>query len=273
MEASSSTRRRSLVTLPLFMGALLPFGLSMYFHTHGPAAQPVAKGAERSPLVFGQYMVDLGLAPAGGKLVRAWYAFMNKGTRPLTVKDIVASCQCIHPQYMDDKRVYAPGEKGRIDVFIDTTKETSGEKEFLLRVPYESGAKTGEEELTFRVTLPEPQVALLPRSLIFYQFNEQEQTQLVSIVDNRPAPLTFQSLEQTSELARPLAEATLVGTTDADNRRTITISVKVPGKVPERRIRESIIVKTDDSEFGTIRIPLWIDGRKITLSHPEKKAE
>lgn len=271
------TRKKSLVTFPLFMGALLPFAFSMYFHTHPPVAQSVEKGMNRPPLVFGQYMVNKGLVPPGSKIETAWFAFMNKGTEPITLKAPVASCECVNPRYLDDKlidekTVYRPGEKGRVYVSLDTTKESEGEKEFSITVPYESGTRADAVELTFRIALPKPQVAVVPQSLLFYQLNREEQTQKVEIIDNRAKPLEVLGIEHKSPEAVPLARWKLEGTEDRDGVRTITISVHVAGNVPERRIIESLYVKTNDTEYGTLRIPVMIDGRKISFSHPRSEA-
>jgi len=269
--SKETTRRRSLVTWPLFLGALLPFGFSMYFHTHPPASAQIEKTRERTPLVFGQYMVDLRRVEAGHEVEHAWFEFMNKGDAPLTVSPAITSCQCLRTQYRGDKRVFQPGEHGKIDVFIETAKESAGQKEFQIAVPYQMGSKQGEEQLTFRVTLPEPQVALDKRALLFYpaiQTSEAEKTQVVSIIDTRPSPLSVMSLQPTSELTKPLSQAKVVDVVDEGHARKIVISVRVDGEIPDRSIRESIHVKTDDPQHKTIRIPIWIDGRRITLSHP-----
>lgn len=274
--APAKSSRRTLITVPLIVGALLPFGLSIYFCTQTPTAQAVTVSTQRSPIAFGQYMVNLGLVPAGRKYESAWFAFMNKGTETLTLGKPIASCQCINPSYIDDKmqgqkNMFRPGEKGKVQVYMETARETAGEKEFQITVPWECGTQKGEAELTFRLALPEPQVVLNPSALIFYNLNLDDQKREFKIVDNRSKPLNFVGFEQTSELPKPISEVKYERTEDADGVRTITFTVNVAGKMPDRRVRESIHIQTDDPEFKTLRLPLWLDGRKISMSHPTEE--
>ncbi|MEX2286935.1 MAG: hypothetical protein WD648_07590, partial [Planctomycetaceae bacterium] len=104
--------------------------------------------------------------------------------------------------------------------------------------------------------------AVHPRALLFYQLDGQESTQQVAVVDNRATPLNVLGVESSSQMV----SAKLTEVKNEGGVHTATILVTVPANVPQQRIHEFLTVRTDDKEYGTLKIPVMIEGRKIGFS-------
>lgn len=239
--------------LLLSIAASIPIWLSLFFHTRGPAAQEVIDHRERPALAFDQYMVNLGETSPTQQASARFY-FTNRGERPVEVKKLRPSCGCLNPRLA--KRTYKPGESGQFSLRMQTANEEPGQHEYYVDVLYED-PKPREVRLTFKVELPEHQVVVRPKALIFYQFGNQPTEKGLVVTDHRSQPLEVVDVESSSKLATARIEKTeeLPG-----QPRHTYLKVKVPGRVPVGRHRALVQLKTDDPAYPVLRVPLLIQG-------------
>ncbi|HUU84444.1 MAG TPA: DUF1573 domain-containing protein [Phycisphaerae bacterium] len=81
-------------------------------------AGPVAHGPTTGPRIeFDRPSRDLGPVQYSKRIVHADYSFRNTGDEPLEIKEIKPGCGCTG--FRIDQQVYAPGEKGRLDITVD----------------------------------------------------------------------------------------------------------------------------------------------------------
>lgn len=85
----------------------------------------------------------------GEETVPLRFAFSNPESRPITVLHVNASCGCTTATL--EKKTYAPGEKGQIDVVFDA-RNLSGVQEKTIQVFTDDSPKP--TVLTVRVTIP-----------------------------------------------------------------------------------------------------------------------
>ncbi len=87
----------------------------------------MADSAKTGPVMqFEQEHLDLGKIQQG-KTPKGYFKLLNIGDEPLIINEIKASCGCTAA--IVDKKQIAPGEKGKIEITVDTTgKELDIEK-------------------------------------------------------------------------------------------------------------------------------------------------
>jgi hypothetical protein len=76
--------------------------------------------------------------PAGAPSVEADFRFENRGSSPVTIKDVTTSCGCTSAT--PDKTTYAPGESG------------------VLHVVFNTAGRSGRQSKSIHVTTDEPKV-------------------------------------------------------------------------------------------------------------------
>jgi hypothetical protein len=261
MEGNAKSVRTS--SALLFLGAVLPFLLSCAAFAVGSTAKQATQGAKRPALAFEQYLVNLGPVPVKN-FVFARFAFTNTGSTTVKVTSLEGSCSCLKPRL--EKRIYQPGESGKFFLQVETPKETPGRKEYFCTVKYED-PQPREVELTFQVILPVRGVAVKPRGLAFYQLGGDSTTQNLFVTDFRPQPLHVSAVECNADFVSvKLAEADK----DEDGNRRYRISVTVAAKVPPGKHWPIVVIRTDDPEFSTLKVPLRVQGpesKAIQVSH------
>lgn len=243
----------------------LPMGAATASYFSQSPARPMTDTPTRPGLAFHQYLVDLGAVRPTGEIA-ARFSFANTGTETVVIQEIVPSCGCLKP--MLKQKVWAPGQQGDFVARIHTANEAPGPREYTLLVKY-TDPEPREETLTFRVKLPENQVLIRPRSLIFYQLNGNESTQEVVVTDQRQRTLRLEKVFTSN----PYVKAELApNSMDEDGRLQQRIKITVTGKVPARQFHTLVSVLTDDPGYRTLTIPLMIQGPVPALAQPKKSS-
>lgn len=255
-------KRPSLTDKISAAGIAIPFLMAVTAYCIGPRAKAMAVAAVRPALAFDQYLVDLGpVAPS--EEVFAHFDFTNRGRSPIKVTKLVPSCGCLQPR--TNKSVYRPGESGNFVVHVKTANENPGLKEYRIGVQY-TDPEPREAEVTFRVILPDNQVMVRPRALIFYPFQGQVARQTIEITDKRAAHLNIVKVECTKNLAEVWEEGSQV---DDEGHWHGRLKINVPTKLPPGRHEAMVRIFTDDPEYKTLRVPLIIsDGTLKPIVDP-----
>jgi hypothetical protein len=222
----------------------------------GSTFTPIVPAPKRPALAFAQKLVDLGeVAPT--EEVMAHFDFTNRGDDVVTIKELIPSCGCLQPTIA--KKIYYPGQRGHFELRVQTANQTVGAKEYKVTVKY-ADPEPQEVDLVFRVTLPENQVFIEPRSLAVYQWTDQPLQKKVEIVDRRGKSLNIVRVDCTrSQIARvELGDVEV----DENGHMHHPLMVTIPGGLPEAKVHAMIRVFTDDPEYKMLRVPLVIESRK-----------
>ncbi len=284
-----STETRKLVsTLPsisktrtaLLLAALVPFLVAVGVQIKGASVNQFASTKPLEPLVFSQYLVNLGPIPPGERYASAYFIFKNNGSSKITLKSPVPSCSCIHPRLDEEQRDYAPGELGRLFVALETAKEPPGPRQYSITIPYEvAGEKpvadqprVREIELMFKVTLPESDVVVQPRGIAVIHSQKQETTRTVKVLDRRPVPLEVTGVDTTS----PRIVARVVGTGQSEGGyRATEIEIIAKGALPGQTMHETVTIRTNDAKYRTLSVPVMVSEPRWQQSElpPEHRSD
>ncbi len=98
-------------------------------------------------------------AVLGQDTIEVSFPFVNRGSAPVTISHVQASCGCVVPSF--DKKTFAPGEKGALSAVFDA-RGRSGPEEKTLQVFFVGVAEPAV--LSLRVTIP-VWVEITPRLL------------------------------------------------------------------------------------------------------------
>ncbi|MEO1995600.1 MAG: DUF1573 domain-containing protein, partial [Planctomycetaceae bacterium] len=211
----------------LWLAALLPTGIAALIHLAGPQTQATAKPAQQRALVFERYMVHPYVHTARST-ISAQFRFVNRGPHAVHIQKIDRSCGCLNRGL--SQRTFQPGESGHIALQVETANETPGHKQYYADVHYaDMDVKDAEPQtvrLRFQVDLPERQVSVRPKALIFYQLGTEARTREIVVSDYRKRRLRILSTSSSSPLAH-------VRTTGIDEQnqgeRKLMVEVTVAG--------------------------------------------
>lgn len=245
---------RSARLLWIWSAALTPFAAAVLVHTVRPPLPCAIAAPDRPALVFEQYLVDLGRVLPTTE-VRGTFAFRNRGESPVRITDVHPSCGCLLPRL--STKELAPGETGYIVLRMQPANESPGRKTYTADVRYED-PRPHEVRLTFRVEVPERQLMVRPRGLLFYQLGEKPTTQWLTVSDARDNPATVTGVSVNKDW---IAVALLETRQGESGARETEVKVTVPAEVPPGRHEAWVTVETDDPDSPVLRVPLMIQGR------------
>lgn len=247
----SAPKNRSGMRVILLVAALVPFGWAIAQRVTGSEPAAVQPAPERPGLVFHQLMVDVGRVPTM-RTVGARFWFTNRGKTPVRILDMEPSCGCLSPRLK--KRIYQPGERGEIILPVQTPNQSPGPHEYRVKVKY-TDPEPNEATLTFRVTLPEKQVMVEPRSVMVYSFGTGEVMRTLAVTDYPDFGLKLTAAQ--CDLGWVLVELGKT-VTDPDGHARHLVYVTVPGDVPNGRYRAIISISTDHPKYPVIRVPMIV---------------
>lgn len=238
--------------LLLAVCALSPFLLSLMAQFRAPVPQPLSIAPLRPSLVFQQYMLRP-FVPEPRAVVNARFRFVNEGRETVRIGEIERSCGCLGQKISDP--VVEPGESGEILLQVQTASESPGLKEFWAIVHF-TDPEPRQVKLTMKVNIPEHQVSVQPKALLFYQLGTEPVTQQVTVIDSR-----LQSLNVTDvECSSPLIQVGEVRSIRQRDRVEHVLEVVVPGEVPPGQHRAILTFHTDDFAFPQIVVPIFVHG-------------
>ncbi|WP_298866504.1 DUF1573 domain-containing protein [uncultured Gimesia sp.] len=238
----------------LLVLATLPLMTASYAHIAGSRPQKSKAGEPRPALAFETYLVDTGPVKETTRTVGARFRFKNLSKHTVTVKKLVPSCGCLNPQL--EKKVYLPNEVGEFQLKMETAGESPGQKEYFVDFNYED-TQERSTRLTLKLELPTRRLVVKPKALVVYQFTPGRTTHPVTVSDYR-AGTDFKiiSVESTTKYAK--AE---LGSLEIKNGiRQQKLNVIVEDTIPPGKHNGLIVIKTNDTDFPELFVPIIIQG-------------
>ncbi len=232
--------------------ALVPLGTALGFNIAGPRPQPLTVDAQRPGLTFDQYLVNLGRVPPRAEH-RAFFAFTNTGTTPVTVTALRPSCGCLNPKL--DKATWQPGERAVFSLKVLATREEPGPKEYTCRVDYDDG-QPREALLSLKIVLPEQKLVVSPRALIVYQNTPDPVTRPITLTRHREGRLNILDVTTSS----PLVTVSVGRETINDEGHRIAEVLVTVAEVPPGRHETFVTITTDDPEYPEVLVPVLVMG-------------
>ncbi len=246
-----------------WMFALAPVALAAAVHWGRPSVPLAIAAPERPALAFDQYLVDLGPIQPTSE-VRGVFHFRNRGKEAVTLTKVVPSCGCLQPLVSGTS--IPAGEAGRIALRMLPANEMPGKKEYFADVEY-ADPEPRTARLTFRLELPERQLLVRPRALLFYQFSDAPTTQELIVSDTRDTPAKILEVTDNSPFVEVELKAQRPG--EAGGQETV-IQVTVAGTLPSERKEAIVTIRTDDPNSPELRVPLLLQGGKIPEAQTPK---
>jgi hypothetical protein len=242
------------------LAAFVPFAAALVFMAIGVRPIPATATPSRPALAFDEYVVNMGPYPVEPRpVIGARFQFTNRSDTDITISRLEPSCGCLSPQI--EKKTWAAGETGELDLRVSTVGQAPGPHEYTMRLAYGTPGSgiDDQTELTlgFKVVFPEQKIVVQPRSLLFYQLGEKPIEQDVVISDHRGDRLEIKSISTGSEFVT----AKHVGETIHESGgKRITVRVTVSGSVPAGQTRALVNLHTNDDRFPVLQVPLLIKG-------------
>ncbi len=232
----------------------LPFVLAVLVHTARPSVPLAIVAPSRPALAFDQYLIDLGRIQPTSE-VRGTFVFENRGRHPVEIQEVHPSCGCLQPQL--STRRLEPGEAGAVILRMQPANETPGRKEYYADVRY-ADPDPRTVRVTFRLELPEQQLAVKPRALLVYQLSDTPTVHTISVSDTRDQPVQILDAAVNSAfvtITRRGSHRT------AEHGQVTEFDVEVSPNLPSGRHDAVVTIKTSDPRSPVIRVPMLMNGR------------
>lgn len=234
--------------------ALFPGGLGLLAHSAIPSVPMSISTPDRAALAFDQYVVDLGTVGSSQE-VKGTFVFENRGKTTVKIQNATPSCGCLTPQL--SSRELAPGATGAVVVRMQPASEMPGRKEYTVDLEYLDPLPQ-TARVTFRLEIPEKQLAVRPRALIVYQLSDQPTQHTISVSDTRHSPCKVTH----ATVNHPAAHVAVKNVEQsADFGQVTNIEVTIDPSLTAGRHEGLVTVHTDDPTTPLIRVPLLLHGR------------
>ena len=259
--SQSKWTRRVLLSL-----AILPFAIAIFAHGTGSRVQTSLVGKPKPALAFETYLVDTGLVKETARTVGARFRFKNLSDHTVTVKELIPSCGCLNPQLK--KKVYHPNEVGEFQLKMETAGESPGQKEYFVDFRYED-TEERTTRLTLKLELPVRRLVVKPKALVIYQLTPGRTIHPITVSDYRSGKdFEIVSVESTSKYAK----VELGSPEQKDGLRQQKLEVIVENIVPPGKHNGLIVIKTNDTDFPELFVPLIIQGPDQQTAQKNKPA-
>ncbi len=233
---------------------LAPFALAVLVHTARPSVPLSISSPARPSLAFDQYLIDLGRVQPTSE-VRGTFVFENRGRRPVEIQEVIPSCGCLQPQL--STRHLEPGAAGAVIVRMQPANESPGRKEYYTDIRY-TDPEPREVRVTFRLELPEQQLAVKPRALLVYQLSDMPTLHTISVSDTRDPPVQILDAAVNS----PFVTIARRGSQRTSEHGLVTeFEVQVSPELPGGRHDAVVTIQTSDPRSPVIRVPMLMNGR------------
>lgn len=220
-------------------------------------------GMARGELRFPQPDVDMGQVRSGKPFTHR-FTFLNAGDQPVEIIDARATCGCLAPRV--SQRIYQPGERGELELEVNTLSQPPGPHRWVVFVRYRLGMTA--KEVTLRLSADVvTEVMVQPAALFLY--GDQAIAHDVILTDLRSKPLTITDLRASSLKVKPRL---LPAERDSAGHWQRRIRVEVAFDCPAGRHDELLSISTDDPGYRELRVPVTIVKRpdqRLTVAPSE----
>jgi hypothetical protein len=223
----------------------------------------------RADLRFSSTAVHAGVVRAGTPLAHQ-FTFVNDGPEPVELIDARPSCGCLRPTV--SKRVYKPGEEGRLKLEVNTLNQAAGPHNWTVRLQYKSGEANYEVGLQLSAKII-TEVLVQPAAMVVIA--DKATSHEITLTDLRRQPLAITDVTASSpKLVPQLSEQYR----DIQGHWFRKISLQVAEDYPDGRHDEVVEIHSSDPSYPSLRVPVTIVRRsqqhltltpsQVTISAP-----
>jgi hypothetical protein len=199
------------------------------------------------------------------------FTFTNPGPEAVELIDARPSCGCLRPSVT--KRVYQPGEEGRLKLEVHTMNQSAGPHNWTVRLQYRVRNSTFEVPLQLSAQLI-TEVLIQPAALVIIA--DKATTHEITVTDLRRQPLPITEVTATSPKLLPRLSDQY---RDNFGHWLRKVSLEVSADYPNGRHEEIVEIHSSDPTYPTLKVPVTIVRRseqhlsvtpsQVTISAPE----
>ena len=203
------------------------------------------------------------------KQIVAAFPFTNEGDNPITITDVKTSCGCSTPSL--DKKVYQPGEAGKLEVLFKFGNRTGRQVKTVSVKTDDSDAPT--QTLMLKVEIPRP-IYIQPKFL-YWGPTEEKKPKAITVVFEHDSPVRVVSVEPNDATAvKSEIKAIEVGRkyevwlepTGVRTSKKSMIPVTIVTDLPYERIQRQTVYVRLPSEGQTARLqPLPVQLKPVAV--------
>jgi uncharacterized protein DUF1573 len=203
----------------------------------------------RADLDFVSTEVDVGEVRAGAPLSHT-FLFQNRGTESVEVTGIQSTCGCLTSRLT--RKRYEPGERGSLEVAINTLSPVPGPHTWQVTLSCKSEEKVVETPLRVKAKIVR-EIIVEPAAVSMFVVGPIQNE--IRLTDLRSQPLTLTAVTTSATWL----EAGLAGREhDNSNHLTQVVHLRVTEDVPEGTHEEALSIFTNDPAYPEIRVPVSV---------------
>jgi hypothetical protein len=206
-------------------------------------------GQAHAELHCAEAVHDAGRLRGGVRLTHT-FLLVNAGTGPVEVTRVRPGCGCLAPRL--DRRTFAPGERGRLVLEVNTVTQPAGPNAWRVTIHYRAGPQ--EHELLLAVTAEVVrEVFLQPASLLLSRETAAGHPFTLTEKRNRPLAIRFASVSSAHVRTR-VSEPTR----QPDGSWVRTVHLEVLPTCPVGRHEDVLHLRTNDETFADLEVPFTV---------------
>jgi hypothetical protein len=196
------------------------------------------------------------------------FHLVNRGTQPVEITDVRATCGCLKPQL--DRRQVPPGTEAVVHIEVNTLTQPAGPHTWLIRVVYTEEGRPGELGLVLGAKILSEIAVQPPLLTLFLQAGTAgpgEPTagaaigHTITVTDRRPRPLAITAVQSSSPYLRVhVGEARR----DPAGHWARPLQVEVAADCPPGRQDAVLRILAEDATYPELNVPVTIVQRSAT---------
>ena len=200
---------------------------------------------------FASTQVDLGRIEGLG-IIRQDFDFRVTGREEVEIVELRPSCGCLRPTL--SKRIYRPGDSGRITLDIHAASAKPGPHRYQLGVTLRDPSERAVS-LTVDLDLVS-HVEVRPAALRISLGGSKPIRQTITITDDRPRPLDIIRLVASSTRIKPRLAPSATGASDPHVQ---LVELEIAADFPVGLCHERLLLVTDDPKYPSVEIPIEVE--------------
>jgi hypothetical protein len=206
-------------------------------------------GAAGADLVCCEPVVDKGEVRSGSLLVQH-FTLRNQGAGTVEVNEVKPGCGCLTPRL--EKRQFQPGERGTLELSVNTLTAATGPQTWRVQVFYRSAGRTEALELVLRANVI-PEITIEPAALVVFTSGPIRRD--LTLIECRPRPLALTDVRCTSPYLQVQAGAPVRNQAGHWSR---VLTLEVLPACPPGRHQEAITIAPADPMLAEWQVPVTV---------------
>lgn len=186
----------------------------------------------RAQLAWKEKQISL-QAPAGTQDTKTVFSFTNQGKKAVTIREIKSSCNCTVPKL--EKKIYQPGEEGRVEVVFNHGSRTGLQKSTITVLTDDPKLSDAELQLVLEI---KTWLQMSPPFVLWLKGSEPETREIALKMEPGVEVLSAKSEGDVFRVKKAVKEGTVqLQIRPSSTSKPVRSSIEIAARLPDGTTR------------------------------------